>query len=107
MYLKRFFLLLIAAVLLSCHQERKKSQDVLKFNISQGLSSLDPAFAKDLSTTWMVGNVYDCLFTLDENTELKPQLATHYEVNNDATLYTIYMQKGVFFSQKCLFRFAR
>lgn len=103
MYLKRVFLLLIVAVLLSCHQERKKSQDVLKFNISQGLSSLDPAFAKDLSTTWMVGNVYDCLFTLDENTELKPQLATHYEVNNDATLYTIYMQKGVFFHKNACF----
>jgi len=103
MYLKSVFLLALF-VLVSCHQERKKTQDVLKFNISQGLSSLDPAFAKDLSTTWMVGNVYDCLFTLDENTELKPQLASHYEVNDDATIYTIYMQKGVFFHKNACFK---
>lgn len=102
MYSKGIFIFLVT-VFLSCSQEKRKSEDVLKFNISQGLTSLDPAFAKDLSTTWMVGNVYDCLFTLDENTELKPQLATHYEVNEDATLYTIYLKKGVFFHKNACF----
>lgn len=103
MYLKRVFLLLLLANLLSCYQEINKSKDVLKFNISQGLSSLDPAFAKDLSTTWMVGNIFDCLFTLDKNTVLTPQLASHYEVNADATCYTIYMTRGVYFHKNACF----
>jgi peptide/nickel transport system substrate-binding protein len=90
---------------IACQNNKKNiNHDVFRFNISSGVSSLDPAFAKDMGTTWISGNIYDCLLMLDSQTQLKPMLATHYEISNDGQSYTFYLRNDVFFHKNTCFK---
>lgn len=101
----RFFsLVLVSIFLFSCNQEIKTDKKVFKFNLATGLGNLDPVFAKDMSPIWVCGNIYDCLFTLNENTELENQLVESYSINKDASEYTFVLKKNVFFHKNTCFK---
>jgi peptide/nickel transport system substrate-binding protein len=103
--LRSLYTFLILICFSACDNQKKMNErSVFRFNISSGVSSLDPGFAKDMGTTWISGNIYDCLFMLDSQTQLKPMLATHYEISKDGKSYTFYLRNDVFFHKNKCFK---
>lgn len=100
----RYFSIFLCFMLNSCSEQKSTDKNVLRYNEATGISNLDPAFSKDISATWVCGNIYDCLFTLDEQTDIKPQLATSYTVNENATEYTFTLNNNVYFHKNQCFK---
>ncbi len=68
----------------SCNNANNSElQKVFHLNLVGGLESLDPAFAKDLSSMWCAHAIYNTLVETDENLHLVPSLAKRWEVSTD------------------------
>lgn len=73
---------------------------IFKYNQPSALYSLDPAFAKDQASIWIAKQLFNTLVEVDENLNLKPSLATKWDVSEDGLSYTFYLRDDVFFSNK-------
>ncbi|WP_236612924.1 ABC transporter substrate-binding protein [Cesiribacter andamanensis] len=81
-------------------QENKK---VFRYNQAEGLSSLDPAFARNQANVWAATNLYNGLFRLNEDLYPEKDLAESWEVSEDGTTYTFVLRRGVYFHDSEIF----
>lgn len=74
-----------------------KKGGTLRISISDGSSSdtLDPGTALTANASIVLKSVYDPLAVTDANFQAQPALATAWEVNSDATQWTIRLREGV------------
>lgn len=61
---------------------------VFKYNEHAGITSLDPAFAKDQRNIWAVHQIFNGLVRLDSNLNVVPDIAKSWTVSTDALTYT-------------------
>ena len=60
--------------------------------------TLDPALAYDIASAMVIQNIFDTLVTYKPGTtELQGELAERWESNENATVWTFYLRKGVKF----------
>ena len=55
------FIIVLIILISSCNpdKQRKNTGNVFRYNESSGITSLDPAFAKDLSNIWACHQLYN------------------------------------------------
>lgn len=101
------FLPFLCTVLLwaSCGKQVDNSlgKTVFRMNFAPGLSTLDPAYARDQGAIWMCGQLYNGLVEFDESLEITAALAQDYTLSEDGTIYTFILKEGVQFHQDPLF----
>lgn len=97
-----FFLLLVIA-LGGCTDRNVRKRKVFRYNEYTGIASLDPAFAKNQSTMWPAHQLFNTLVEIDDGLNIKPSLATHWEVSEDKRVYTFYLRSDVFFHDNPVF----
>ncbi|MDA8571176.1 ABC transporter substrate-binding protein [Schleiferiaceae bacterium] len=90
------FFIAVLSLLSACERMDHSDKMVFRYNEPSGIPTLDPAFARDKSTIWAVGQLYDGLFYLDENNEVQPALATGYVM--EGSTYTFSLRKAYFHS---------
>lgn len=80
-------------------QEETPAQD-------EGKDTLTVAYGSDQGTVpWVLdgqsslsyANLYDTLFTYDDNMQLVPNVAESYEISEDGTVYTLKIREGILF----------
>lgn len=71
------------------------SNNVFRYNESGSVNSLDPAYAADLETMWIINQLYDGLVQLDQNLEIQSCLAQSWNVAEDGLSYTFLIRKNV------------
>ena len=105
MILRYFICTTVLLALFSCTPDKGKdtSKTVFRYNESSGITSLDPAFAKDLANIWPCHQLYNCLVELDSNLQPVPSLASRWEVSEDGRVYTFFLRKDVMFHDHPLF----
>ncbi len=98
-------LLLIGISLNSCSKPFSKFEDsqVFRYNESSNISSLDPAFAKNISNIWGVNQLFNGLIQLDANLHVQPDIAKSWKISEDGKTYTFYLRNDVYFHQHNLF----
>lgn len=98
---KRAFFSIFAIVtvfLISCRPSKEPDEiQVFRYNESKGISTLDPAFARNQSIIWPVSQIFNGLLELDENLEIQPSLAHSWEISDDGKVYTFYLRRDVRF----------
>lgn len=72
-------------------------------NLEAGLTTLDPAFARDQSAWWMTAQVFNGLVELDSNLNVQPSLAHRWEISEDGKIYTFYLRQGIRFQEDVSF----
>jgi peptide/nickel transport system substrate-binding protein len=74
-----------------------KKGGTLRVSISDGSSSdsLDPGVVTSMSSYIYVDSIYDQLVVLGPDFVAQPRLAKSWEVNSDATQWTLHLQQGV------------
>jgi len=91
-----------------CISDKSKNKEKLVFrlNIFSGVSSLDPAFAKDQSAIWINHQIFNGLVKLDQNLNPVPDLAERWEISNDGKTYTFHLRNDIYFhpSQRMKFQ---
>ncbi len=103
---KLLFVISFAAILalFSSCGKREKHDDkfVFRYNEPGGISSLDPAFARDKSTIWATNQLYNGLLQMDENLLVQPCIAQKFTIDSSGTHYTFFLRDDVFFHKnKC------
>jgi len=81
----------------ACQPDQRSNAQVFRFNHTDGLSSLDPAFAKSQAIMWAVHQVYSTLVEPDTQMVIRPLLATRWEESADHTTFTFYLRPDVYF----------
>ncbi|HTR31839.1 MAG TPA: ABC transporter substrate-binding protein [Puia sp.] len=70
---------------------------VFYYNESDGVATLDPAFAKNRSIMWVVHQLYNTLVETDDRLRFVPALARSWEISPDRTVWTFHLRPDVFF----------
>lgn len=84
-------------------QFKDDGRSVFRYNESAGITSLDPAFARDQSNIWAINQLYNGLVQLDENLSVKPCIAKSWEISQDGLQYTFHLRTDVFFTSDIAF----
>ena len=103
--IKWFFIVCISIITCSCHHKKNTRNDslVFRYNEHKNISSLDPAFSKDIADIWATNQLFNGLVEMDENLRIKPSIAKHWAISENALIYTFTLRKDVKFHKHYLF----
>ncbi|MEM7162293.1 MAG: ABC transporter substrate-binding protein [Bacteroidota bacterium] len=83
----------------SCSESNLSNSDksVFNYNESAGISSLDPAFANNQENIWWVNQIFDGLVEMDDQMNIVPLIAKHWNIDSTASSYTFTLRDDVYF----------
>lgn len=90
-------LLLISFIACKKRQYSDEGKTVFRYNESAGITSLDPAFARDQANIWVCNQIFNGLVQLDEKLIVQPCIAKKWIISTDGFTYTFYLRNDVFF----------
>lgn len=102
---KHFTVLFIILFLFACAPKKDNNSNlkIFKYNQANGISSLDPAFARNQANIWATAQLYNGLVQVDENLDIKPSIAKHWTSSEDGKTFTFTLRNDVFFQDDDLF----
>ena len=102
----RSYIRYIVLILLFISCNKKYNNDhlaIFKYNESSGLSSLDPAFAKDQASIWVANQIFNGLVQLDHDLNIVPSIAKSWSISEDALEYQFTLRNDVYFHDHKIF----
>lgn len=87
----------------SCSDSKRKEQNFFHYNETTGISSLDPAFAKNQSNIWAVHQLFNTLVETDEQLHIVPSLSKSWDISTDRLHITFHLRTDVFFHDNSCF----
>lgn len=82
----------------ACNTASEQSDTlVFRYNQASGISSLDPAFAKDQANMWATNQLYNSLVQTNDALQIEPALARAWQVSDDGLTYTFWLRTDVRF----------
>lgn len=98
--MKRIAFLLLTLLFCACHRSgRDETRTVFRYNESAGITSLDPAFARDQANIWACNQLFNGLVQLDSQLHVQPCIAESWEISDEGRTYTFHLRRDVFFQQ--------
>ena len=93
--------LVIIFFLFSCSQkqEEDRSHMVFRYNEYGNITSLDPAFSRNLPNIWATTHMFNSLVQLNDDLEIIPDLAEQWTISSDGLVYEFRIREDVFFHQ--------
>lgn len=88
---------LAALLVIQCGRQSEAQREIFHFNISAGLTSLDPAFSKDQATMWCDNQIFSGLVQVDEQLNVQPCIARSWTISEDGLHYTFLLRNDVYF----------
>jgi len=90
-------------LLLICACGRKEKHDpgarVFRYNESKGITSLDPAFARNQTNLWPVSQLFNGLVQLTNELEVRASIAKVWNISDDGCVYTFHLRDDVKFHE--------
>lgn len=106
--MQKLSLLFIIFLIFSCNRSDRYGEKVIfRYNIPEGISSLDPAFARSLENVSTVNQLFNGLVQMDEELRIKPCIAKSWEILDSNRLYRFTLRDDVFFHASEAFEEAR
>ncbi|WP_152287421.1 ABC transporter substrate-binding protein [Flavicella marina] len=104
--MKRFLTVFaITLFVVGCSTNKKKNNlnKVFRYNEASNITTLDPAFAKDLRTIWATNQLFNGLVQLNDSLEVLPDIASSWDVLNGGKTYIFHLRTDVLFHKHPLF----
>ncbi|MFT4771670.1 MAG: ABC-type transport system substrate-binding protein [Cryomorphaceae bacterium] len=76
---------------------------IFRYNESAGISSLDPAFSRNLENLWACNLLFNGLVEIDDALMVQPAIAHSWEVDSSGTVYRFFLRDDVFFHDSEVF----
>ncbi len=92
-----FFWALIALLSSCSNFDEQKGKTVFRYNEAANISTLDPAFARDLTIIWAANQLFNGLIQLNDQMEILPCIAKSWSVSESGTHYVFHLRNDVFF----------
>jgi oligopeptide transport system substrate-binding protein len=96
-YQAYYFISILFCILCGCGTRNTNKMQVFSFNLTEGVATLDPAFAKSQATIWTAHQLYNTLVETDSNLNIVASIAKSWEVDDEHLLYTFHLRKDVWF----------
>ncbi len=92
---------------LACERHKDISgRTVFKYNESAGITSLDPAFARDQAVIWADNQLFNGLVQLDDQLIVRPCIAKSWDISDEGKTYTFHLRQDVHFQKNQQIQFA-
>ena len=100
------WLFLFSIIFYSCNNSinETRGKTVFKYNEYAGISTLDPAFAKDHSIMWVTNQLFNGLLQLDDKLKINPCIAKSWKISDDGLTYTFFLRNDVCFHDNKVFK---
>ncbi len=94
----------VLLISLGCSSKNKiDPHDVFRLNIHENINTLDPAYARDLRSIWAMNQIFNGLVRLDDDLNIQPDIAKHWEISEDGKTYRFYLRDDVYFHASEIF----
>ncbi len=104
MKVRNNILFVFTLFLYACNSSFSNSdKSIFKYNEAAGISSLDPAFAKNLANIWACNQIYSGLVKFNDNLQVEPSIAKSWTISDDAMTYTFLLRNDVCFHDNEVF----
>lgn len=99
--MSRFFIsIYLIFLLFACHSERDYgNKQIFRYNLAEGLTSLDPAFARSLENVSTVGHLFNGLVQMDQQLQLRPCIAKSWQITDSGRVYRFNLRSDVYFHE--------
>ena len=101
-FFQHIFILTLLAIS-SCSISEPERLNVFRYNESKNIPTLDPAFAKSQYTIWPVNQLFNGLVQMDNQLNVKPAIASSWEISGDGLVYLFHLRQDVYFHDHELF----
>ncbi|MEI6765462.1 MAG: ABC transporter substrate-binding protein [Bacteroidota bacterium] len=102
---KLAYLYVFITLLWSCSGNHNsiETRTVFRYNESAGITSLDPAFARDQAHIWADNQLFNGLVQLNDKLEVTPCIARSWEISDSGLVYSFHLRNDVYFHNDPLF----
>ena len=91
---------IVIFICISCHNRKDNSgKTVFRYNESQGIPTLDPAFARNQVIIWPVAQLFNGLVQLNDTLGIDPCIASSWIISEDGLEYTFFLRNDVWFHE--------
>lgn len=89
----------------SVQESAEQTEDFVQLNMGvlDPVTNFDPLYAENLSTQRVLSLIYETLYTLNEEGEAVPSIATSVEMSEDGLEYLVTIDRNVFFQESPIF----
>lgn len=102
-FIKTYYILFVL-FLFSCENKTDVLDNkVFRYNESKGVSTLDPAFAKNQVLIWPVNQLFNGLVQMDNQLKIKPCIAKSWEIIDSGKIYIFTLRNDVYFHNHWFF----
>lgn len=92
--MKRILALILVLAICFSGCQSKTYQSII-IDLKEDVINLDPQFATDASSCFVIFNTYRGLVWQDKNGDIVPEIASEYSISSDQKTYTFTLRKGV------------
>ena len=96
-YRLSILLLFISNIACSTGPKADRSHLVFRYNEDGNITSLDPAFSRNLENIWATTHLFNGLVQLNDNLEVIPDVAEQWNVSADGLVYEFKIREDVYF----------
>ena len=98
------FILLIFFLSFCQNRRVNDNRTVFRYNESQGIATLDPAFARNQVLIWPVAQLFNGLVQLNDTLGIEPCIAKNWTISGNGLEYTFILRNDVFFHDHKIFK---
>jgi len=96
-------LLLFFFIACSNNSDKDRSHLVFRYNEDGNITSLDPAFSRNLENIWATTHLFNGLVQLNNDLEVIPDIAKEWTVSSDGLVYEFQIREDVYFHNHSAF----
>ncbi|KLT66697.1 ABC transporter substrate-binding protein [Pedobacter sp. BMA] len=102
---KYIFWIFCSSIIFSCRENTTDNgKKVFNINLDQGLTSIDPAFARNQNAIWMTNQIFNGLVQVNDSLQTIPCIAKSWQISEDAQTYTFNLRSDVYFHDDPIFK---
>lgn len=89
---------ILAFITAACNSAPEVSeQTVFRYNEPTGISTLDPAFAREQSSIWACNQLFNGLVQMNSDLQVQPCIAESWVIDSTGVIYTFSLRNDVYF----------
>lgn len=102
--MRRLALFIIVLSSWSCSGPPERDMNtVFRYNEAAGISSLDPAFARNQANIWACHQIFNGLVRMDDQLKVQADLARSWEISDSGRVYRFQLREDVYFHDDACF----
>ena len=98
-----YLLLILCSISCSDQAGEDRSHLVFRYNEYGNITSLDPAFSRNLANIWATTQLFNGLVQLDDRLNVIPDIAEQWTISSNGLVYDFQLRNDVFFHQHTAF----